>query len=160
MPNVNTMNKVLIGLAVLAVLLAGIWMLFGQPEDVDQEEPETRSHEESTTKSEEGSTEKVIITYTDNGYVPSDITVTKGETVTFTNESSRGTWPATNIHPTHTLYPGSNRSDCESAEPGVMFDSCKVLDVNEEWSFQFNEVGEWSYHDHIRPGDTGRVIVE
>lgn len=101
---------------------------------------------------------KNVIVYSDTGYAPKEITIQAGETVTFANESTRDSWPASAKHPTHTEYPGSGFQKCGSGE--VIFDACKSLNPGEEWSFTFNEVGEWGYHNHRRVADWGMVIVQ
>ena len=47
-----------------------------------------------------------VVTITDDGFEPSTLTVSSGTTVTFENESSDDSWPASDVHPTHQLYPG------------------------------------------------------
>ena len=100
------------------------------------------------------------IVYTDDGFSPATITVSIGDVVTFVNESGGVVWPATAEHPTHTVYPGSDIEKCDAAEAGSMFDSCGPVMSGESWSFQFDETGEWGYHDHLNSGNFGRVIVE
>ncbi len=101
----------------------------------------------------------VVITYTDNGFSPSSITIKTGETVTFKNESSRSFWPASNNHPDHTLYDGTTRREhCQSGASGS-FDACKGIASGGSWSFTFSKVGSWSYHDHMSAGYGGTVVV-
>ncbi|MAF79764.1 hypothetical protein CL629_01660 [bacterium] len=100
------------------------------------------------------------IVYTDDGFSPVEIIVSVGEIVTFVNDSSRVVWPATAEHPTHTVYPGSDITKCDSAEAADMFDSCGPVMSDESWSFAFDEVGEWGYHDHLDSSYFGKVIVE
>ena len=47
-----------------------------------------------------------VVKFTDNGLEPSTLTIKSGDTVTFENDSSDDAWPASNVHPTHLLYPG------------------------------------------------------
>lgn len=102
-----------------------------------------------------------IITYSDNGYSPEKLTIKKGDTVTFKNESSRVTWPATDIHPQHKVYPGSDIQKCfDGSDKSMLFDSCGDVQPGGEWSFTFREAGMWRYHDHKRPTETGTLIVE
>ena len=100
------------------------------------------------------------VTYTDSGYLPREVTIFKGGTVTFKNESSREMWTATAIHPTHTIYPGSSIQKCDTKDAKEMFDTCKGVLSGEEWSFQFNEQGAFGYHDHLQIRYTGRITVE
>lgn len=101
------------------------------------------------------------VNITDAGFNPSTLTIKAGETVKFVNsDSSTGHWPASAIHPTHTAYPGSDIEKCGGEEASTIFDACKSLKNGESWSFTFTEKGEWSYHDHLSPGSTGKIIVE
>ena len=82
------------------------------------------------------------------------MTIKTGTTVTFTNEDSNQHWPASAMHPTHTAYPESG--GCI----GSKFDACKGLAQGESFSFTFNEIGSWGYHDHLRASMTGKIVVE
>lgn len=95
-----------------------------------------------------------IITYTDNGYAPAALTIKKGETVVFKNQSSRAMWAASAMHPTHRVYPTTG--GCL----GSTFDACKGVQTGGSWSFKFDVSGSWKYHDHLTPGDRGEIIVQ
>ena len=95
------------------------------------------------------------ITYTDEGYTPSTVTIQKGEAVRFVNKSEKETWPASAVHPTHSIYPQKSDSDCL----GSSFDACRDLSPGESWEFTFNYEGEWRYHDHLHAYHNGTVIV-
>ena len=94
------------------------------------------------------------ITYTSGGFSPSVINVKKGEEVTFLNESGGAMWPASAIHPTHTLYP--TQGGCV----GSTFDACQGIEPGEAWSFKFDIAGSFKYHNHLNPSQTGTVVVE
>lgn len=97
----------------------------------------------------------ILIEYTDEGFTPRDISVAKGTRVRFVNHANEETWPASGIHPTHTLYPGKESTDCL----GSSFDSCYPLKSGEFFDFTFYYPGEWRYHDHIHAYQTGSIIV-
>ena len=98
-----------------------------------------------------------VISYTENGYEPREVTVRVGQTVRFMNDhESRETWPASAVHPTHSLYPEKTSVDCL----GSAFDACRGLKPGEHWDFTFNSAGEWRFHDHVRPSKTGVVLVQ
>lgn len=101
----------------------------------------------------------VTVTFNDTGYVPAEVTVKKGQTVNFKNESAIATWPASAMHPTHTVYPGSDIQKCGTDAAVGIFDACGGLNTGESWSFQFNETGIWKYHDHLNAGKFGTIIV-
>lgn len=87
----------------------------------------------------------IVISVTDQGFVPAELTVTVGETVTFENDSQYDVWPASDNHPTHEEYSA--------------FDPARPLLPNSSWSFTFDEAGEWSMHDHLTPDHMGVIYV-
>jgi plastocyanin len=93
-----------------------------------------------------GSGGGTVVRITDDGFEPSTLTVSSGDTVTFENESSDDSWPASDVHPTHQEYPG--------------FDSKKPILSGESYSFTFTETGSWGYHNHLEPDVTGTIVVE
>src|SRR4051812_11391422 len=54
----------------------------------------------------------VSITYTNDGFVPNEVTIKKGQRVRFINNSTQEVWPASGVHPTHTIYPEKEPTDC------------------------------------------------
>ena len=97
-----------------------------------------------------------VVTYTASGFSPATITISKGESVTWKNESNRRMWVASVVHPTHTIYPERTDADCF----GSSFDACAGAGVGANYEFTFNEVGTWKYHNHLGAFNTGTVIVE
>lgn len=86
-----------------------------------------------------------IVHMNEDGFYPSELTVPKGDTVIFENTDTRDRWPASNIHPTHGIYPE--------------FDPKEAISPGEEWQFKFTKTGSWKYHDHLNPKITGTVAV-
>lgn len=87
-----------------------------------------------------------IITIGDTGFSPSVTTIGLGSTVIFKNISNQDRWPASDIHPSHQIYPE--------------FDPKKPIPPKQSWSFTFDKPGEWKFHDHISPKLTGSIIVK
>ena len=98
----------------------------------------------------------ITITYEDDGFHPSNITIKQGVRVRFLNATNTEIWPASGVHPTHTLYPEKESTDCV----GSSFDSCKELRKGEFFDFTFYYTGTWPFHDHLHPYDTGIITVE
>lgn len=80
-----------------------------------------------------------------DGFYPKEITINKGDTITFTTTRENPFWPASNLHPTHEIY--------------SEFDPKQPIDPKNSWSFQFNKAGSWNYHDHIHPNFRGKITV-
>ncbi len=97
----------------------------------------------------------VLITYTNEGFSPRDVTITSGQRIRFLNASNEETWPASGVHPTHSLYPEKQSTDCL----GSSFDSCYPLKQGEFFDYTFYYTGEWRYHDHNHAYQTGSVTV-
>lgn len=86
------------------------------------------------------------ITYTDSGFSPTTLTIKSGDTVVFKNNGSKDFWPASAIHPTHTIYPE--------------FDAKKGIAPGATYSFTFTRIGSWKYHNHLNPSLTGTITVQ
>ena len=93
-----------------------------------------------------GVSKNVTVVISDAGFSPDSLIIEKGTMVTWVNNDSRPHWPASNFHPTHTLYP--EQGGCI----GSLLDACKGLSKGESFSFKFNKLGIWPMHDHLFPG--------
>ncbi|MBY0111039.1 hypothetical protein K2Y00_03520 [Patescibacteria group bacterium] len=101
----------------------------------------------------------VTVEVSEEGFLPSELTVAQGTTVTFVNVGSTTHWPASNVHPTHSGYPGSGIQKCATIEQNLVFDSCAGITSGNSYSFTFHTQGAWTYHDHLAPTLQGRVTV-
>jgi plastocyanin len=79
------------------------------------------------------------------GFSPATINVEQGDIVRWTNNDTRPRWPASDPHPSHTVYGG--------------FDPEKGIEPGKTWEFRFDKLGSWEYHDHLAPAKRGQVIV-
>ena len=159
------MNRnILIGIIVLLVGVAVGWfVLQGGQQPQEQGTPTPPSQQMLVTP---GVTEMVVVetspgpamekggvpavatstvAYTDSGFTPNTITVKQGTTVRFTNQSSRGMWVASAVHPTHQLLPG--------------FDQLASVAKGGTYDYTFAKVGTWKYHNHVNATDTATVVV-
>jgi plastocyanin len=120
------------------------------------EQEEEKEDETSETEETDSSGDNTV-TYTDSGFEPREITVERGEDVTWINEASTDMWVASDDHPTHTRYDGTSlRQHCEDGESDT-FDQCSSGD---SYEFEFEKTGVFGYHNHEAAGDTGAVVVE
>jgi plastocyanin len=87
-----------------------------------------------------------VVKIEDDGFHPQTLTIKAGDTVKFENKSSDDAWPASNVHPTHLLYPG--------------FDAKKPLLPGDTYSFTFTKTGSWGYHNHLEPDIQGTIVVQ
>lgn len=145
------MNK-FFAIIILAVIIVGGYFLFSK---TYQETSMPADEQALSQKSaEKAPIKEKIITYTDAGYSPSSLQIKVGETVIFKNESSQSMWPASAIHPAHNDYPTTG--GCI----GSAFDACQGVQPDDNWSFRFDIVGNWKYHDHLNPKNFGAIVVE
>lgn len=79
------------------------------------------------------------------GFNPQTMTVAAGEKIEFQNARTVPFWPASDIHPTHDVYPE--------------FDPKKPIAAGESWIFHFDRPGVWRYHDHLAPSFRGVIVV-
>ena len=97
---------------------------------------------------------EALVSYTDRGFEPADVAVTKGETVRFTNNSSGDLWVAA-TGASGRVYPSTGNECGQSA-----FDSCIPLSPREFWEFTFEVAGVWSYTDNLHKKKTGVVRTQ
>jgi len=90
------------------------------------------------------SPERIIIR-TEEGFSPERLVVRQGDRVTFRNNSAHPSWPASDLHPSHGIYPA--------------FDPHEPLAPGAEWTFVFEMPGRWAFHDHLAANKVGEVIV-
>jgi len=164
-------TNVLIIIIVIIVVLAGGWLLFTSgnkpPQNLQENLNENtadiilptddlgeKQEARPKTSAPVPTPKKVTVTYTNSGFSPTSIEVAVGETITFINESNHGMWIASNVHPIHTIYPTTG--GCI----GSSFDACESFKTGEGWSFTFDIVGSWKYHNHVNASRGGTVIVK
>lgn len=89
----------------------------------------------------------------DNGFSEQTLYIEKGDTVKWKIGGKSAHWPASDPHPIHTFYP--EKGGCI----GSKLDACRPLKLGEEYSFKFDEIGNWGVHDHLFHASTMTVIV-
>jgi plastocyanin len=127
-------NKRNVYIVMGVVIVAIVTLLF-----VFKGSPNTQAKETTTNQSE------VTVLMKKDIFEPEVITIKKGTKVIFKNVDSIKRWPASDLHPTHGIYPE--------------FDPLQPVEVNSDWSFIFNKVGQWKYHDHLSPYIRGIIKV-
>lgn len=87
----------------------------------------------------------LTVSFTDKGFSPTNLTVKKGQSVTFVNNSSDKMWVAANPFPSSSEYPAFNE------KTGV--------ESGSSWSFTFDKTGTWFYHNHYSPAQGAKIVV-
>jgi hypothetical protein len=85
------------------------------------------------------------ISMDDEGFKPDTIEIKRYTQVMFKNNGTADHWPASNLHPTHGIYPE--------------FDPQVGIEPGKEWSFVFDKIGRWKFHDHLFPLVHGEIVV-
>ncbi len=88
----------------------------------------------------------LTVQLTDQGFSPEHVEIKQGESLVFENIGQNDHWPASDIHPTHGIYPE--------------FDPKKPIKPDKSWSFKFDKAGVWRMHDHLNPQFTGAITVK
>jgi plastocyanin len=86
-----------------------------------------------------------VIHITDKAFEPNQIEIQQGKAIVFENIGQNDHWPASDLHPSHQIYPE--------------FDPQKALQPGETWEFVFEKAGNWNMHDHNYPKMTGNIRV-
>lgn len=88
---------------------------------------------------------QIEVVLTSDGFSPKEVSIRQGDSIRFTSSLGKHFWPASDLHPTHNIY--------------SEFDPKLPIDPDKSWTFRFDKVGEWKYHDHLSPYFTGKVVV-
>lgn len=83
------------------------------------------------------------------GFSPRTVTVSAGDTITWTNNDTRSHYVAPNNHPNHREYSGMWDDD-----------GTGNISVGQTYSVVLGQPGTYNYHDHLNAGLTGTIIVE
>jgi len=121
---------------------------------VPAETPEEQVEEPEVQPTEEQLETEIIVSIpagssvpgcesTDECFIPSAVTITTGNTVTWTNDDTAA----------HTVTSGTD------VTPDGIFDS-SLLPAGKTFSFKFESSGKYPYYCMVHPWMTGRVIVE
>ena len=155
---------------IIIVVLGGYWLWMNmsapaapatdtQTQNVTQQGNDTGTQNTDTAAPSTSDTSQVapvVIGYTSAGFDPATVTIKKGQTVRFVNNDvSVAVWPASAVHPTHSVYPQKSKTDCL----GSSFDACHGLNHGGSRDFTFDYVGTWGFHNHLSPSKTGKIIV-
>lgn len=126
-------SRALLILGAAALAGAGIWLATAKDNASD-----------GGPSAQKGQISTIILA--EDGFAPAEITIRRGDTVTFRTTLGKPFWPASDFHPTHGIYPA--------------FDPERPIPPEESWSFTFDKAGSWRYHDHLSPQYHGVIHVE
>jgi plastocyanin len=150
----NDTSRIII--VIVLLVIAGSALAVWSNNQTANERDVTQTNQEATTTTptpnatssaneEAGDDSRAIqneVVYGNNGFTPSNLSVSVGSTVTFTNKSSRDMWVGSDPHPQHTDYSA--------------FDQRRG---GKTYSFTFTESGTYEFHNHLSPSHTGTITV-
>ena len=91
-------------------------------------------------------TPRVVLTHL--GFEPDLLIIHQGDTVVFSTTRGLPFWPASNDHPSHLTY--------------AEFDPKRAIGPKQTWSYTFERIGTWDFHNHIGSSyapDVGTITV-
>jgi plastocyanin len=142
--------------AVVLVLIGGAFALSKNSNGDNKPAPKNQQSSANTngsgnsgassgTNSGVASQSEATITYGNNGFSPSTLTVKAGTTVTIKNTSSGPLQFDSDPHPQHTEDPELNVG---------------LIKAGSSMTVTVNTKGSHGYHNHLNAGDTGTIVVE
>lgn len=142
------MNKKIVWIVVAALVIIGgtigVYALMQQNAGA----PSSSNNPSSSDSSGRDPSDKPVtatITYSDDGFSPSKITVKSGDNIAIKNASANDMQFDSDPHPVHTNNPELN---VDLVSPG------------QTMIFTAHTKGTFGYHDHLNPGDTGTIVVQ
>jgi plastocyanin len=141
------MKKAVIVVVAILVIAGGALALTKKSDDKSTTTQPSSSQQSNSTANDSTSDQAAAatITYSDNGFSPSTVTVKSGDTILIKNTSSNPLQFDSDPHPAHTDDPELNVGEIAPGSSGTV----KVMTV-----------GTHGYHDHLNPGQTGTIIVQ
>ena len=145
----------ILGAVAVIILISGLVWHIGQNSGTQQVSTQAQtSVQQAADLNRPRVSDKNVVSYTDSGFSPNILTIKKGDVVTFTNTASDAMRVASNPHPIHNGYPTTG--GCVSST----FDSCSDISPGQTWTFKFDIVGKWGFHNHLNPSEGGTIVVQ
>lgn len=154
-------RKILIGVLVVVAVAVGIYFYIatsGTPvaavpkKMLPSDWPAPTPEEKAQLATSKGA--QVLVSYTERGFEPVKVTIKKGDTIRFANNSSGDLWVSAGGS-VGSVYPGTGKECGQSA-----FDSCRILRPLHFWEFTFDIAGTWGYKNVSDTAMMGVVIVQ
>jgi plastocyanin len=167
-----------VAIVVLLIIIGGGWWWYSMQNPApattnttavgnvtDQGTSGTDTNATATTNTEVGvnagtnAANTTTVHYTASGFSPKSVTINKGQSVSFVDDTQNPMWVAANNHPTHTSYDGTDRAThCSGSYSGpTPFDQCQP---GSTYTFVFGKAGTFGYHNHAAAQFEGTVTVK
>lgn len=154
-------NSIIAWIAIVILVVVGVaWWMFAQPAPSTATNTQTEQQQAGTITNTTATNtpQSATVHMTANGFEPKSVSVAKGGTITWVNDTNENMWVATAMHPTHSSYDNTTRAEhCVASYSGkVPFDQCAP---GSTYSFTFGEEGAFNYHNHSNASQFGSVTV-
>ena len=150
----NKTSKIILAVVVVIALAAALVVMSGSKPDKSKATsnsestkatPETPAANDQTEQPAAKEEVAATITYSNDGFSPSSVTVNSGDKIKFTNSSDSVAAPSSNPHPVHTDNPELNVGDIQPGDSRTITVATK---------------GTWGMHNHYNPSQKVTVIVK
>jgi plastocyanin len=149
------MNRAVAAIAIVVILVIGGLALANKKDNTNtpatsnnssnsQNQPQSTNNTGNNNQATEQNQANTI-TYSNNGFSPSTLTVKSGTTITIKNTSSNSLQFSSDPHPVHTDDPELNLG---------------VISPGQSQTLTVTKTGTHGYHNHLNPSDTGTIIVQ
>lgn len=136
-------NKFLLIIAVIVVLLGGFFLLSNKTKN--NQITQNQTTQQTVKKSTPTVVQSTTVTVINSGFNPQVLTIKAGTRIIWINESGASVTVNSDVHPTNLLYPFLNL--------GEFNDGASVSIVVEK-------PGTYTYHNHLNPSQTGKIVAE
>lgn len=133
------MNNKVIAILILSVIFLGLLFVLTKKKSTTPSAIVTNPNNQAAKLKEE------FVTLSKSGFEPQNITIAQNTRVIFLNKSGTDATVNSDNHPTHKLYPELNL--------GMFSNNSSVQTV-------FANSGNYTYHNHLNPGQKGQIVVK
>lgn len=133
-------------IAIGVVILGSALLLSGCKKNATTD---TTSASDTTTETSSGPS-AATVNVTDEGFDPSTVTISAGQSITWVNNSSKTVQVGSADHPTHTKNPALTGGEFVIE---LKAGESKTVSAG-------SNVGTWGYHNHLNSSNFGKVVIE
>ena len=146
-PNIKKPFILAVGVIVVIIIGIVVWKMNAEQNQLPNTAPlASENGENAASQNAKPAPQALTMLLTDEGFSPETLTINEGDTIIFINQSSGKMHIASDPHPAHTKYPE--------------FDQKNSVDAGGTYSFTFDKVGTWGFHNHNNPSMTGTIVVQ
>ena len=150
------MQNTILWVVVAIVILGGGFLLWQNMATPSADVGGSTLVDDTGSMDDTGAPMVAAVNYSADGFTPAEVTIKKGGTVSWTNSSGGDMWVASGPHPAHTGYDNTTLAQHCASTASTPLDQCAN---GATYTFKFDKVGTWPYHNRSASTKFGRVIV-